>query len=134
MSAQKRFWQWIAIASFLFFLPGPAPAQKAKPVRIQFPRGSASALLQGQLRGRQQQDYVAGAGKEQTLILQLASAPSGSLAIKVYDPEDREVALQRSSARRWTAVLPRAGDYGIAVLRVSEKAGVSTYRLTVTIR
>jgi hypothetical protein len=124
----------VAIASLLFILAGPAPAQKARPVRIEFSGGSATSVVQGHLRGRQQMDYVARAQDKQKLILKLEEAPSGTLLVKVRDPEAKEIPLQSSTPRKWTAMLSQTGDYEISVLRVGEKPGVSRYKLTVTIR
>jgi hypothetical protein len=92
-------------------------AQKAKPTRITLKDGAAT--IEGRLRGRQQTDYEAQALPSTTLTLQLVAAPAKTVALKLYAPEAAEMPLRVAGSNRWTAELPRSGDYGISVLRLS---------------
>lgn len=134
MTARGLVWTLVAVAGVSLALPAPAPAQKARPVRIEFERGAVSTVVDGQLRGRQQMEYVVAARTKQTLALELASTPAGTVALRVRDPDGGEVPLEHPGSRRWTALLSRSGDHDVWVRRVSDRPGVSTYRLTVTIR
>jgi hypothetical protein len=110
-------------------------AQKAEPVRILFDPVSKTATVCGRLRGRQQMEYVAPARSRQVLHLHLNGNPLRSLALKVYDPDGTEVALKAARpGQQWTTVVPRDGDYGIAVIRTSRQPGTSTYTLRVRLR
>jgi len=109
-------------------------AQKAEPLAIEFPAGKTTATVRGELRGRQQTEYAVKAREGQAITMQLASAPAGSLRVKLYDPRGTETALRQLSSRRWTAAAAQAGDYTIAVIRASERPEQSTYTLIVTVR
>jgi hypothetical protein len=124
----------LAVTGILFFLASLAGAQKAEPVRIEFKPGASSASLRGQLRGRQQMEYVLRARNGQTLALRLSSTPRDSLTLKVRDPVASEIPLERAGPGQWLTPLRQTGDYDIWVVRVSGRPGASTYRLTVTVR
>ena len=121
------------LAVFVLIFAGCLCAQKAEPVRIEFPRGSSSAVVRGRLSGRQEMEYVVNA-KAGTLALQLVATPSGSLELKVHDAAGAEVAPRNSGSGWWSAGVPQAGDYIISVVRVGNNPEASSYSLTVTVR
>jgi len=106
-------------AVFILIFAECLSAQKAEPVRIEFPRGSSSAVVHGRLRGRQQMEYVVRVKGGGTLALLLAAAPSGGLELRVHDAAGAEVNPRNSSPERWSAELVQAGDYIVSVVRVS---------------
>ena len=112
----------------------PLAAQKAKPNRIEFSKGSSSTVVQGQLRGREQMEYAADARSKQFLSLQLMTARASSLKVKVWDPAHQELALTSTRQGRWTVTLPRDGVYEIWVVREKSDTPVTNYKLRVTIR
>jgi hypothetical protein len=121
-------WIWLAI-----LLASAMWAQKARPVRIALKNGAAT--VEGRLRGRQQTDYEAQADALKKIVtLQLTATPENTVALKLYTPDGAEMPLQGMGTNRWTAELPKSGDYGISVLRTSLARGTSIYKLTITIR
>ena len=126
--------QFAVIVSFLFVLPGSMPSQKAVPVRIQFKQGSMSSTVQGSVRGRQQMEYVLRMAKSRKLTLRLSSPAPATLMLKVRDPHGKEIQLQSSGERQWVVAAAESGDFDIWVVRVNDKPGVSTYKLTVDVR
>jgi hypothetical protein len=106
--------------------------QKAEPLRIVLKDGVAT--IGGRLRGRQQIEYEAESGASKTITLRLAAAPATTVALKLYTPEGAEMLLHAVGTNRWTAELPKSGDYGISVLRTTPEPGSSTYKLTLTFR
>lgn len=122
------------VAIFIFILGGSVCAQKAIPVRIKFKPGATSTVVQGNLRGRQQMEYVVAATQNQKLTLQLTSQPPGNLKLTVRDPSRMEIPLENAGPGKWTAVLARSGDYDIWVVGVTAKPVVARYKLTVAIR
>ena len=122
-----------AIAACVLLLAGPVFAQKARPSRLEV-KPDVSTTVEGRLRGRQEMYYEVAARGRQTLTLRLASTPPRGLLLKVFDPSGTELALTHPAARQWRAVLPKNGDYTIAVIRVSRREGTSVYKLTVALR
>jgi len=107
-------------------------AQKAKPLRIALRNGAAT--VEGRLRGRQQTDYEIEASASKIVTLQLTAAPDKTVVLKLYTPEGAEMPLQEMRTNRWTAKVPKYGDYGISVLRTGIEQGTSMYKLRITIR
>ena len=126
--------RFTVVAIFIFILGGSVCAQKAIPVRIKFKPGATSTVVQGNLRGRQQMEYVVAATQNQKLTLQLASQPPGNLKLTVRDPSHMEIALENTDPGEWTGVLARSGDYDIWVVDVSAKPVDARYKLIVAIR
>ena len=124
---------FILSAAWLF-LPVGLWGQKAEPNRIAFSQGASSAVVQGELQGAQQAEYVIGARGKQTVTLQLAGRPDKSLSVELHDPENQEIKLNSTGNGRHRVMLPKDGDYEIWVVRKGRPAGVSKYRLTVAIR
>jgi hypothetical protein len=114
-------------------LAAAALAQKAGPVRIVFHRGANSVQLTGRLQGRQQQEYLLAGRARQTLSLELQSRPTGSLTLEL-GAAGAGLALREEGAHRWSAELPRTGDYLISILRAGDRPGASTYKLRLRIR
>ena len=105
-------WIWLAILWHAMW------AQKARPVRIALKNGAAT--VEGRLRGRQQTDYEAQADALKKIVtLQLTATPENTVLLKLYTPDGAEMPLQGMGTNRWTAELPKSGDYGISVLRTS---------------
>ncbi len=124
----------VRIAAVIVVAVQLAWAQKARPLRVEFKPGATSAVVKNRLRGRQQMEYEVAGRTGQKIALLLAGSPPGTLALKLYDPHGAEIQLLDSRGEGRIAMLTQDGDYGISVLRVAAKPGLSTFKLTVTVR
>ena len=80
-------------------------------------------------------EYEVAAPEAQALLtLQLSANPTKTVALKLYSPDAAELPLKKGAGNKWTARLPKPGDYGISVLRLSRGSGKSAYKLVVALR
>lgn len=95
--------------------------------RIQFPNGSFSQQLQGQLEPHRGKAYIGDFAKGQTLRLTL-NASSQAVRVSLYPPTSQlPPLLERSQQTEWSGQLPDTGTYEVVIL---SSAGESvTYRL-----
>ncbi len=107
---------------------------KAEPLRVQFKRGSTSAMMKGVVRGSEEAEYLVGARKGQGVTLRLTSNPPSSVAPHIKDPDLVELKLEYDGDASWSGTLPETGDYLISVVRATERPGASRYTFRVTIR
>ena len=107
---------------------------KAEPKRIEFARGSQTAVLNDQISGRVEAEYVVAARKGQRLTIHLSSTPRRSSVFDLTAPGSADLGLEYDANYDFNKVLPVSGDYLITVVRPTTSPGKSTYRLVVTLR
>jgi hypothetical protein len=107
---------------------------KAEPKRIEFKRGSNSAIVSGTVRGDEEGEYVLAAKKGQRLIIKLTSVPVKSSVFQLLGEDNDTLGLEYDANFDYSGVLPKTGDYFITVARPGQSKGVSRYKLTVTVR
>src|SRR5512138_348333 len=104
--------------------------------RVQFKKGTASAVVKGHLRGGSGVDYLVRAGAGQTLEVSFERS-NASAGFNVLPPGSIDVAMHvAQAAEAFKAVLPADGDYRIRVYLVRAAARrneSSDYTLTVTV-
>jgi hypothetical protein len=107
---------------------------KAEPNRIEFKRGTTSAVINGMVRGDEEAEYVLAAKKGQKLIIKLTSVPVKSSVFQLLGEDNDTLGLEYDANFDYSGTLPKTGDYFINVKRPTEAKGTSRYRLTVTVR
>jgi hypothetical protein len=95
--------------------------------RVQFQRGSSSAILKGKASISLPDTYLIGARAGQTMTVQL-TAPRKSVRFLVMSPTTNLIA---DNSRGWSGALPENGDYTI-IVDADEVGG--TYTMTITIK
>lgn len=96
--------------------------------RVQFKRGSSSAIVSGKVSIALPDTYLVGARAGQVMTVQLTS-PQKSVRFLVMSPVS--TSLIADNARTWTGTLPENGDYHI-IVDGDERGG--TYSMTITIK
>ncbi len=127
---------FILTCLLLIFCPA-AMAQrggKAEPNRIAFKRGTTNTTVRGTVRGSEEAEYVLAAKKGQRLIIRLTSVPVKSSVFQLLGEDNDTLGLEHDANFDYSGVLPKTGDYFIAVSRPTQSKGTSRYKLTITIR
>lgn len=96
--------------------------------RVQFKRGSSSAIVKGKASIALPDTYLVGARQGQVMTVQLTS-PAKSVKFMVMSPVS--TSLIADNARTWTGTLPETGDYHI-IVEGDERGG--TYTMTISIK
>ena len=107
---------------------------KAEPLRIEFKRGTNSAIVNGKVRGTEEAEYLLAARKGQKLIIKLTSVPTRSSVFDLKAPDNADLGLEYDANYEYTGVLPKTGDYLIIVVRPTTSPGTSTYKLSISVR
>jgi hypothetical protein len=107
---------------------------KAEPNRIEFKRGTHSTTISGTVRGDQQAEYVLAAKKGQRLVIKLTSVPVKSSVFQLLGEDNDTLGLEYDANYDYSGVLPKTGDYFITVSRATQTKGLSSFKLTVTVR
>ncbi|HET9702296.1 MAG TPA: hypothetical protein VFP70_15385, partial [Burkholderiales bacterium] len=102
--------------------------------RVEFAKGAASKVIQGQLKGREYVDYQLRAGAGQTLSVTLK--PTNASNYFNVSPPGSELAMfvGSSSGGEFTGMLPADGDYTVRVYLMRSAARrneTSNYTLTI---
>ena len=95
--------------------------------RVQFQRGSSSAILKGKASISLPDTYLVGARAGQVMTVQL-TAPRKSVRFLVMTPKTNLIA---DNSRGWSGTLPENGDYTI-IVDADEVGG--TYSMTISIK
>jgi hypothetical protein len=102
--------------------------------RVQFKKGSTSAVIKGQVKGRSDVDYLVRAGAGQTINVSL-KVSNRSNYFNVLPPGSKDVAMYTGqTGEDFKGVLPTDGDYTVRVYLVRAAARrneSSKYTLTV---
>lgn len=105
--------------------------------RLEFKKGTASAVVKGRLRGGSDVDYLVRAGAGQTITVSFKRS-NASAGFNVLPPGSMDVAMHVAQAgETFKGVLPADGDYRIRVYLVRAAARrneSSDYTLTVAVR
>lgn len=102
--------------------------------RVQFKKGSTSAVMKGQVKGYGDVDYLVRAGAGQTITVSL-KVSNRSNYFNVLPPGSKDVAMYvGQTGEDFKGVLPTDGDYTIRVYLVRAAARMSeTSRYTLTV-
>ena len=130
-----------AIAAVLIFVQpvvGTATAadKDIPQKRVQFAKGSTSAVIKGQLKGYSDVDYLVRAGAGQTITVSLKRSNLSNY-FNVLPPGSKDVAMYvGQTGEDFKGLLPTDGDYTIRVYLVRAAARrneSSNYTLTVSV-
>lgn len=115
-----------------------ATTASAKIIRVKFPKGRTTVILQGRTTGGPSESggmdpiaYHVRARKGQTMTLHLTSA-KGNAVFGVYAPGMDPMDVG-TNAKDWSGTLPKTGDYEIMVFPEDEATN-TTFTLELTIR
>jgi hypothetical protein len=132
-----------AATSLIFMLAQPlAPTAAAadagiRQERVQFAKGSTSAVVKGRLKGDADVDYLVRAGAGQTISVSLKpSNPSNYFNVLPPGSKDAAMFVGSTSGNSFTGVLPADGDYAVRVYLMRSAARrneASDYTLTVAV-
>ena len=103
---------------------------KAQPNRIQFAKGTTSALVAGSLRSAQEAQYVFAARSGQVVTIR---NPSRSFDFRVFSLENFPDG-DFDSSPSYTFEIPADGDYNFFVRRKVGGPKRASYRMTLTIK
>ena len=101
--------------------------------RLRFKRGHSTAVVEGGVIREDQDIYLVGARKGQTMRVHLTSLENNA-AFTILQPRSRKALPGTEEGKdptRWSGRLPRSGEYQI---RVAPTRGNTGYKLKVTIR
>ena len=123
----------IAIAFFAFtavstFAQGGG---KAEPNRIKFAKGKSSMVLTGKLSGDQEQEFVFGAKKGQTVYI--TNPDSVKFAYKLFS-DDISNDSTDLAVPTMEFVVPETGDYMLFVRRTNTKPRSARFAITLAIQ
>jgi hypothetical protein len=113
-----------------------AAEQSTRTERVQFKKGSTSAVIKGQVKGSGDVDYLVRAGAGQTITVSLRVS-NRSNYFNVLPPGSKDVAMYvGQTGEDFKGVLPADGDYMIRVylIRAAARRNESSrYTLTVSV-
>jgi hypothetical protein len=91
-------------------------ADEMRTERVQFSKGSSSAVVNGQIKGYQSVDYVLGARAGQSMSVRMTTDNSANY-FNILAPGETEVAFFNgsTSSNQYSGKLPANGDYRIRV-------------------
>ncbi len=127
-------------ASFVFIQPVVGTATAAEQIirteRVQFAKGSTSAVIRGRLKGYSDVDYLVRAGAGQTITVTLKKSNLSNY-FNVLPPGSTDVAMYvGQTGEDFSGMLPTDGDYIIRVYLVRAAARrneSSNYTLTISV-
>ena len=113
-----------------------AAEQSTRTERVQFKKGSTSAVIKGQVKGYSDVDYLVRAGAGQTITVSLKVSNRMNY-FNVLPPGSKDVAMYAGqTGEDFKGVLPTDGDYTIRVylIRAAARRNESSkYTLTVSV-
>jgi hypothetical protein len=104
----------------------------SEPKRVDFSRGSNSAIFEGSVIRGERDEYLLDAQAGQQMTVRISSLEDNAV-FQIFEPGgDRPLpgAGEGDDAREWRGELPTSGDYTIVV---GATRGNATYELEVTI-
>jgi hypothetical protein len=122
--------KFLIVLLFITVMAVNTSAQSDK--RIKFKRGESSATVSGGVPRGETKGYLAGASKNQTMIVSIASVESNAV-FRIKDLKTGYFlpgAGEYDDATSWEGALPSDGDYRIIV---GSTRGGTEYTLIVTI-
>ena len=123
-----------AISLLMTFILSVASITSADGVRkrLKFAKGRSAATVSGAVIRGDQDTYIIGARKGQTMRVKITSLEKNAVFdVKDADGNYLQDAGESDDATNWTGDLPSTGDYEITV---SGTRGNATYKLTVSIK
>ena len=122
----------LAAVAFIALLLNTLPVWAQSSIRVQFPRGRTTAILEGKVDEATlgKADYVLRARAGQKMLVHITS-PKKNAHFRIYRT-DYDAPLQGAEdAEDWSGTLPESGDYHIYVFPTT--SGTVPYTLEVTI-
>ena len=128
------FLAFIVVQAFAY--AAEAAEQGTRIERVQFKKGSTSAVIKGQVKGYSDVDYLVQAGAGQTITVSLKVSNRMNY-FNVLPPGSKDVAMYAAqTGEDFNGVLPTDGDYTIRVylIRAAARRNESSkYTLTVSV-
>ena len=128
------FLAYIVVQAFAY--AAEAAEQGTRTERVQFKKGSTSAVIKGQVKGYSDVDYLVQAGAGQTITVSLKVSNRMNY-FNVLPPGSKDVAMYAGqTGEDFKGVLPTDGDYTIRVYLVRAAARrneSSNYTLTIRV-
>lgn len=120
------------LAAAFLVLFAASIAARAQSVRIQFPQGRTTAMLEGKVDEATlgKVDYVLRARGGQQMNVHITS-PKGNAHFRIYRANYDDVLAGADDASEWSGTLPATGDYHIYVFPTT--TGTVAFTLEVTI-
>ncbi len=119
--------RYIAAGSLAFFmiLVGASHGlarDEIRKERVQFKKGTATAVIKGRIKGYESVDYMLRAKAGQTMQVALQTS-NGANYFNVLPPgSDAALAIGSNTGNQWTGTLPVDGDYTVRVYLMSSAA------------
>ena len=138
MTLARSAFRWLVALALANLTAGMALAQgDTRTERIQFKKGTSSAIVEGRIKGYQSVDYLIGARKGQAANISLATQHTATY-FNILAPGQAEVAFFNGSTsqNQFEGVLPQDGTYRVRVYMMRSAARrneTANYRLEVAI-
>ncbi len=124
---------FLLVITFLTFAAASAFAQgggKAEPGRVKFAKGKTSTVLTGTLSGDQEQEYVFGARKGQTIYI--TNPDSVRFAYRLFNDEESAESTDLAEPTM-VFLVPETGDYMLFVRRADSSKRAAKFSITLAI-
>jgi hypothetical protein len=126
----------VIIFAQLIVGPGMAVGSDIRTERVKFAKGATSAVIEGQVKGSEDVDYLIRAGAGQTITVSLKVSNRANY-FNVLPPGSKDVAMYAGqTGEDFKGVLPTDGDYTIRfylVRAAARRNESSRYTLTVSV-
>lgn len=119
---------FFAIAAGAVFAQGGG---KAEPGRIKFAKGKSSTTLTGTLSGDEEQEFVFGARKGQTVYV--TNSDSANFAYRLFNDDVSQESTDLATPTM-EFVVPATGDYMLFVRRSSTRPRTAKFSISFTIK
>lgn len=125
---------FLLVAAFFAFAAVSTFAQgggKAEPGRIKFAKGKSMTTLTGSLKGDEEQEYVFGAKKGQTVYV--TNSDSDKFAYRLFNDDVSQESTDLATPTM-KFVVPATGDYMLFVRRSSPSTRSAKFSITFAIK
>lgn len=130
MKVNKRF--FLVLLALLAVTPAIIHAEgKAEPNRIKFSKGKTSKELKGKLAADEEQEFVFGAKKGQTVYI--TNSDSDKFAYRLFSEDGINKDSTELAEPTMQVVLPKTGDYMLFVRRANKKPKSAKFSITLAI-
>ena len=119
---------FFAIAAGAVFAQGGG---KAEPGRIKFAKGKSSTTLTGTLSGDEEQEFVFGARKGQTVYI--TNSDSANFAYRLFNDDVSQESTDLATPTM-EFVVPATGDYMLFVRRSSTRPRTAKFNISFAIK
>jgi hypothetical protein len=105
---------------------------KAEPTRIKFSKGTTSKTLKGSLSGDEEQEYVLGARKGQTIYI--TNSSSDKFAYRLVDGDGINQDSTDLAVPTMEFHAPKSGDFVVIIRRLNPKPISARFSITIAVQ